>query len=113
MRRNRIHFVDKAFLKQAKVKNLFTFLYLKLLTEDQSWSIVRKFGIITSLITYQKISKVYVYQQSRALKIFNPSLAYDDALAVFDIPTLFSKRERLMFETPCTIYAASFILQYI
>ena len=106
MRRNRIHFVDKEFLKQAKVKNLFTFLYLKLLTEDQSWSIVRKFGIITSLITYQKISKVYVYRQSRALKIFNPSLAYDDALAVFDIPTLFSKRERLMFETPCTIYAA-------
>ena len=33
--------------------------------------------------------------QSRALKIINPTLSYSDALAVFDIPTLATRREYL------------------
>ena len=33
--------------------------------------------------------------QLRAMKIIDPSLSYNDALAVFDIPTLSSRREQL------------------
>ena len=33
--------------------------------------------------------------QLKAMKIIDPSLSYNDALAVFDIPTLSSRREQL------------------